>query len=447
MCKGLEKIGRFFCNKYCFITVFILWVLSMIAWTYLYRTDVWASDAGLYQYYAQDCLSRGHLYPDMEYYTSEYIFGNGWVCFLELWLLMFGSFSKVSYFLCMLNVINLFLVTTIAVKLLSNKNFVYIVAYVYMLLPGFATNAIILNTDVPFLTLVLLSFYLLLDTTTWKAALAGICLALSLWMRPISEAWIVGGLYLLVFVYRKYKESAIYAMSVLAICLLIGWATHLHFPDYIYKSSTMGVNLIMSVGNTATGGYCWQTFQEGNIGYIDGLYSETSGEYPVYSTVDWTYFKRTTGNFTYKDCNVEYVRRAISWIKENPLQWFKINCKKIKILFFEGTWAPEPFYFQKYKFHAFFRIMYLWQRIVVGVLMIIGILGLFTDFWKEKKYVYLLCPIVLVLGITMSVTVDPRYNFIVLPFIIVWDTILLEEYYAGKLKFWMPKVMNRMIKR
>lgn len=446
MRKGLEKIGRFICNKYCLITVFILWALSMLAWTYLYKTDVWASDAGLYQYYAQDCLSRGHLYPDMEYYTSEYIFGNGWVCFLELWLLIFGSFSNVPYFLCLLNVINLSLTITIASKLLSNKKFVYLVAYAYMLLPGFATNAIILNTDVPFLTLVLLSFYLLLDAKVLKVVLAGICVALSLWMRPISEAWIVGGLYLLIFAYRKYEESAIYTVSVLAVCLLIGWATHLHFPDYVYKSSTMGVNLVMSVGNTATGGYNWQAFQEGNIGYIEGLYSETSGEYPVYSTVDWSYFKRTTGNLTYKECDKEYIRSSLSWIRENPLQWLKINCKKIKILFFEGTWAPEPFYFQKYKFHAFFRIMYLWQRIAVSIIMIIGALGLFTTFWKEKMHIYLLCPIVLALGITMFVTVDPRYNFIVLPFIIIWDVILIEELYVGKLEYWTPMVMNKHVR-
>ena len=424
LCINIFESVSAFVNKYIFsratlVTALLMWFVFSITWTLLSKNDVWWSDYGLYQYFATECLKHHSMYPDYSFLHYEYIFAPGWVNILELWHLIFKSFSGVPYLLLGFNTFNIYLLWLICKALSDRKAIRYIVVYSYLLIPSFATNSIILASEVPYITFSLLSFYLCLRQESTSVIFAGLCIAIALWIRPLADAWIISALFLFLIT-KRYNASLLYVISVVSSCVIIALCTHINFPDYVYKATTGGVNLIMGANDEATGIYCPAPRAEGGSAYLSGL--RTSEDTPVlihYNSEK--YIKKCSNVYRYNEIDKHYKEKAIEWILEHPIKWLSLIPNKIRYLLFNGTFEAYPLPSAKFMSTKLIRYMYKWQTFFVTIIVIISLLGMtFPKSWRDKKQIYVLIPIILASAMTCICVTMPRYNYIFTPLLLIY---------------------------
>jgi len=418
--KMSSFIDKYLFSKNTAIIVFLLWFLFSFVWTFLYKHDVWYSDYGIYQYYASMCSEAHTMYPNETFVHNECILAPGWINILTLWHVIFKSFTGVPYLLLCMNALNAWLLWLTCSLLSQKKALKYIVFYCYILIPAFATNSIVLATEVPYVTFSLLSFYLCLRKEYISIVFAGISIAIALWIRPLADAWIIAALFILI-TNRYYIKALVYSIMVIITCSTISIATHANFPDYVYKATTGGVNLLMGANDNSIGTYVWGLRSKGGVGYLPGL--RTESDMPVCITLDVTdkYHKECSQLYRYNEVDRYYKEMAIEWIVANPIKWIKLIPKKLNYLLFKGTFKADPLSDAQYLYTKPIRWMYNWQTAFVTIIMIISIIGLFfPTSWKDKHRIYVVIPIILATGMTIMCFGDPRFNFIFLPLVLIY---------------------------
>ena len=102
-------------------------------------------------------------------------------------------------------------------------------------------------------------------------------------------------------------------------------------------------------------------------------------------------------------------KAALNWIKQNPLQWIKLEFIKLKRFF-------SPFFFAKQFNKWYYNLISLLSYGVVFVLFLYGIFSL-------KKYFYLYSPMllyaILLTGVHLVFIVSMRYRLPIEPFMII----------------------------
>lgn len=410
-----------------------LWVLFQIIYVsvYLFRENL-GVDEGRYVYFAMECVKHGTMYPDYSNFYNEFIHAPGWINFLILWIKLFGSVYLIPYFNILLNIVVLYLLYKIAYKVTANKNITYLALYLFIFLPANAIIVLNFYTEIPFEILSLLSFYLVFSKKYWLVLLAGICIALAQWIRPLGVAWMLAAIFFMLYKDKRIKHAIIYVVGVVFTCGSIGIATHRNFPTYVFQSTTGSINVLLGANDMATGASVVDALRspEG-LGYLPGLYSEN--EYiPVRDWRTGEFMHKYSNKYTYLECDSIYKARAIQWIKENPGRWCLLIPKKIYFLFYT-TYAyimmPDPI-------NASFTSKIIWVICKITsrsfVLMVLcALVGLLTPFWKDKKLIYVVIPIVVCSAMTVATFGDPRFNFIIIPFILIFCCYSLK-YYKNK---------------
>lgn len=414
LAKSFKRLHKYLANKNFLIISITIWTLLQVIVVINYHPKELISDPGMYTYYAQNCAHDGTMYPNLTHYHSKYIFAPGWVNFLILCIKLFGSVDIVPYLNIIFNIIIIYLIFRITLKLLKQESIAYLSVYLYMILPSNWTMPPYLYTEIFYVVLTLSSVYFILKKSIVFYILAGIFIALAYWVRPLATAWIIPSTILLWSIFKKISPIAIYITSIICTCLIIGITTHRNFPDYIYKSSTGGVNLIMGANDLANGLYCGDAVDKaGAPGYLPGLY-DGEDTVKIKSASGNSYFiEKYSNKYTYKDCDSIWKSRSIEWIKSNPGKWVSMfPYKTLKLFEASGIYIPtDSFIIKIYNFFI--------GRITFICLVLLCIYAAFKFLWKDKEGWYLLLPCILCTGMTIITVVQVRYNYILQPYIVI----------------------------
>ena len=411
-----NRIAVLITDKYVFRGCIILWIIAGIIWTTISKSEIWIGDAGLYQYYATQCYSHCTMYPDWTQYHTEYIFNPGWVNFLVLWLHLFKDFSNVPYFLLVCNILNLFLLLELSGKIIPSRVGYYIAGYLFMLIPAFMTTSTTLKSENLFITLTLLSMVLSLRKKTFSAIVAGILISLAFWIRPMGIAWLLASLYLFIVVRRSWKYSLSCIAAFCITCTMIAVSTHRNFPDYIYTASTGGVNLIMGANDEASGRYC----KEGRTNVLPDLFDYQNVR-PVTTGLNGPHYWGFTNKYSYAEVDSIYKSHAFNWILSNPIKWVGMIPYKFAYMFSDTARAEKNK--DEILIEETLSVLNVWQTIFVRIVILVSFMGLILPFWRRWENIFILIPIVLSTAMTLIAVVEPRYNFIFLPQIIMFSVI------------------------
>ena len=413
-----------------FITIGI-WILFQILFVALFRYDELVSDPGFYVYYAEECVKHGTMFPDYSNFHSEYIFSPGWINFIIVWIKIFGSVHLLPYFNILLNILILWLLYKSTKIVTESRTIAYLVCYIFMVLPSNSTIVLHLFTEIPFEVLSLLSFYLIFSKKYWHIAVAGICIALAQWIRPLGVAWMLGAIFYLAVKKDiiRYKAIIAYVVSILITCGSIGLMTYQYFPEPIFQAQTGGANLIMGANDKATGGYCGEArFSPDGLGYLPGLLDSTSYTRVKAYREDTVYCMKYSDKYTYLEVDSIYKARSLNWITNNFGKWLSLIPRKIYGLYctapsFTYTCDPDNPHKQ-----IMGIISFISGKIGRSFLLIIlvSFAGLAMPFWKNRKIVYTLIPILVASAMTVAISTMSRYNFILIPFILIFACYTLK---------------------
>jgi hypothetical protein len=189
--------------------------------------------------------------------------------------------------------------------------------FFYCFSPVFWVEAGVTKTELPYTALVFLGLALIFSRKKYNILFAGIVLALSNWIRPLTIAFLLGGvMYLLLSKNRKLIFALVGCYILLIV--LIGITSYIHTGYFIYQSTTSGYNLVMGANDDADGSFDATCFQEGKIAYLPPEISDT---------------------MTFAEKDNYYKRIAIDWILRNPIKWLLLFPRKIFYMY--GT---EEFY-------------------------------------------------------------------------------------------------------
>lgn len=399
-----------------------------------YADEILVSDPGWYVYYAEECVKHGTMYPDYSNYHDEYIFAPGWVNFIILGIKLLGGVN----WLPLVNVafdsgIILILYLT-GRSIFENKNVGYLACYLYMLLPTFFTMSNHLFTEPPFVFLILLSFYLVWKCkNVYTILIAGGIIAVANWIRPLALAWMIPAVLLLVFYNKKISYAFSYIFGIISVSVMIAFVTHINFPDYIYKSTTGGVNLIMIADSeNIEGGFSETSREKGGLGYLEGA-TDSSRVTNIlkYATED-VYFYRQTNKYTYYQYDSIYKCRAMNWIINNPELYVAQIPYKIKNLFkpYYLTYSTKPKHI-KSSYFAFPQIYVKYLVLIRNIYYIymLFFIGWVCHTWRKKETQYIVLPVILSMTATVIIVTMSRYSIIILPFIYLGVSDFLRNIY------------------
>lgn len=410
-----------------------VWVLFQIVFVSVYRYSGFGiNDPGTYLYNALECVKHGTMYPDYANFHDEFIQNPGWVNFIILWIKLFGSACLIPYFCILLNVLILYLLYKTTCKVTESKGIIYLVLYFFMLLPGNSTIILHLLTEIPFEALSLLSFYLVFSKKSWLVLLAGISIALAQWIRPLGVAWMLAALFFMLYKDRRIKHAIIYVAGVVFTCGSIGIATHRNFPTYVFQASTGGINLLFGANDLAMSRSNAACSSPEGLGYLPGLFSEN--EYtPVRYDRGGGFLHKYSGRYTYLECDSIRTARAIGWIKENPGRWCLLFPGKIFWTFaavVPYAHVTDPVLNESPDLKII-RVICKIAGCSFAIMVLMAFAGLFTPFWKDKKLIYVVIPIVVCTAMMVVTIGGMRFNFIIIPFILIFCCYSLK-YYKNK---------------
>jgi hypothetical protein len=301
--------------KKTFFCLVVFWIVLQIFICIVLHYDVRRrDDPGGYLNLAEQCFNSNTIYPTIDHLHDRYIFQPGYINFLLLILTIFGSFRAMYLVNILMNIGILSAIFFIAKRLFDSKT-TYLSGIIYLLL--FSNYTVVLHTysELPFLLLMLCSFVCILKGKNVFFVLSGVSLALANWIRPLGMIALVALCAFLIFKKVNWKPYVSLLGSYVGTILIIGCISTIYFPDFVYQSTTSGVNMIMGANDDCTGGYNATVFEKGKIGYIENS---------------------TATAMTYKEFDSFFTQQSVKWIKEHPLKYISFVPKKIINLFLLG---------------------------------------------------------------------------------------------------------------
>lgn len=440
-CAGrcIRVILNFLCNRKTLGAVALLWIIFQVLFAEVYHDTALLSDPGYYVYLAQECVKEGTMYPNYSNYYDTYIFNPGIVNLYVLWLNIFGSMNGIWYLFIAMNVAMLILIGKICGLIVPQSRAVaYAAMYLFMILPVNSTIIIRTFSEIPFEFMCMLSFWLTLRKSLCRMVLAGICVALAFWIRPLGAAWILAAVIFIIWKYKSWRLPVAYAVACAVTLAVIAVAVRANFPDYNYTATTGGLNMLMGAYDDADGEFDSRVFQKGMPGYIAPL-TDSLRRTPVVNWADkGDYIYRRRDTLTYRQYDSIYTTRAKDWIMSHKVKWLGLMPHKVKALY---RYCIQDGYLQTYpRFKpedgSIYRtqcriqaVAYLISRFVYNPVKYLFVAFLLFISWRKPKYLYVAMPVVFATGITLIAVVATRYNFIMMPWLYMGASIMLMYIY------------------
>lgn len=431
-------INVIFRKEFC-ISIVIIWGILQVFYINCFHYTELVSDPGSYVYRAIQCIEHGTMYPDYSNYYDRFIFNPGWINFIILWIRIFGSIEYLPYVNVLFNIILVFLIYCICIKLTHSKKTSFLSAYLFMFIPSFFSITLHLYSDLLFCVLSLCSFILVLVKLRYRygtLVIAGILIALANWIRPMGVAFVIAAIFLLLLKYNDWKGILIYLCSIIGVCFIIGWTSHLNFPDYIYKSTTGGYNLIMNCYKGATGGYTEENFKEGSLGYIPEAYSNEN--LPVWAIYKQKYCKASGNKYNYRQLDSIYMTRSLNWIKDNPCEYIRTLPLKAMVVrncpLFFFTYNSSFIHSNNGETMIVSAERNLLMRVSISfwvrfyeLIVYIFFIGVILYFWRSIERIYFIIPGLIMWASTIFIVSAPRYNMVYMPFIFIGAAITIAN--------------------
>ena len=277
--------------------VLVIWLVAQIITLVYYRNTPQFSDAKDYEALAAHCYAVGTFYPDSSQVYSRFIFNPGYVNYLVLHLMVFGSLSLVGFFNILLNLLIAFEIFYLC-KSLFNKNVAYIAVILYCLLPS---NVLLVQphlTEILFLALTFGAICLVRKDRYGAIVLAGVLFALANWVRPVVVLFVLPLLLYMIFNRFNYRNYLAMFVPFLLCVLLIAGAAKQNSGHFIIQASTGGYNLLQGANDEMNGGYGNACFKEGKIGYIEN-----------------------EDALTYAERDAIWKERSVRWVLDHPMKY------------------------------------------------------------------------------------------------------------------------------
>lgn len=407
----LEKVIY---NKYSLFFAIVLWLVLQVLYVFHNKYDALVSDSGTYVLLARSCAETGTMYPNFSNLYDHYIFNPGWVNLMIVWMKLFGDTKELPYLQVVFNLVIVCLLFQLCRVLYGDKKVAYIAVYSYLLLPSFFSISSHLYSE-PFFAATSMAVLYVCVLNNRFCYLAGFFAAVGVWIRPIGIGWLIACIYWYLWKKRSWRLAAKCLMTYIGTCLFISILTHQNYPNYTYKATTGGVNLIMGANDNATGGYNTQVFSKGEIGYIP---------------------RESYEKLTVNEKDSIWMHRAVQWIWSHPRQYCVLTLKKLYSLY-----SSTPTFLYNYKtappsakkelissrsycsqatllFSPYSEKMISFlSSYYFKALMLLVACGLFLYSWKRKGLMYVYIPIISCTLLTMLTVGEPRYNMVMLPLI------------------------------
>lgn len=373
------------------------------------------SDCSAYYNYAWDCFLNEEFYPMHEHLYSSFLFAPGFVNFLILQLKVFGTLKFNA-------ILNLLMSWGIAAELfyigkkIFNEKTAYLSVICYSCLYSTWMYVLPMGTEIPFLFLMLSALCLCLRPRFFYVILAGSCLAIGNWMRPLAIVFIPSIL-IFMYIYRSsWKHYACLFISIATCILFIGCWSYNKIGYFTFQSSTSGYNLLATANDKATGGYLY--FKEHDL--------ENEDKIP----------------FPQKD--LIWKERAIEWIKQHPSKYIQLYLFKIAGLYshdvgvemfiWNNTASYSGMQLQGKSYAPFFVIKALKSAVYYLIMIAFGVtlIKKRRDIFSRKGIPLL----ILLLGtlVTCLFSIVIRYHYPFLGVIILWAAYGMASFIEKKEK-------------
>lgn len=254
---------------------------------------------------------------------------------------------------------------------------------------------------------------------------AGICMALANWIRPLGFVYVLAViLFAVITLTGEHRMRRIIGRGMTVVIgfvmmvAVIGGTTHMRIGHFIWQSTTGGFNLIMSANDKAFGGVDTQVWQDpSSTAYIQDIERY--------------------------DClqrDSIWCTRAVEWIGKHPVMYTWLYLKKVPILFAEDSWTDqrifpsEQFYYKwrhgEYtpKEVALKLLLKMSKSIPYYLMLVLAVWGMVESWRRHDRYgIWLMAVIVTVVMVTCLFPVQPRYHYPVLWILIVMASKGVEK--------------------
>ncbi len=398
--------------------------MAVIAWFW----DVeQRGDMGAYIRIATEIYRRGTWYPDHVTVHDPYFWAPGLINWLVLQLRMFGTLKLNYFFNLLMNAGILYEIWLLSKRFFSRRTG-YIAVILYCLLYSNIMVVLLVGTDVPFLFLSLTAFCLCVSGMARKPALprfllAGCCLAVANWFRPLVVFFALAILVAMWLHRCRFVHYVALTVPAVLLCLLFGLMAKRQCGLFAFQSSTSGVNLLMTANDKAFGS-------------------------PIPSFLsDTTSFLKDADKMTFLQKDSAWKAMAIGWIKEHPARYTGLYVLKLGGLYMEDYWAERPVIVGSDRFANMFvygkasksavarKILDMAGKSLVYyavcVIFLISLVRLRKDILTEKG-IFLLIVFVGTFATCVFATA-PRYHYPFMFAIVIWAAYGIDRYLQRRL--------------
>ena len=417
--KRNNKVSRSLC-----IISLLCWIMLLTAQLIMvfFFSGKQISDAASYLSIATKLMEINEWYPSTLDINSSYLFGNGYINLIILCLKLFKNI-RVLYFLNILfTQIILFSCFYILKKTFGSNKILCWFVILFCLLNTFWSEVVHLRTELPFTALCFLSFALLYSKKKCAYIISGVVLAIANWVRPLGIAFLMGLICLIIYKRKNFKHIWKPIVSYILAVVIIGSLTYVNCGYFVYQSTTLGVNLMMSAHDKA-----------------DGSYMDVSEITPIPNG------QRKV--MTFRDVDNYYKKQSVKWIKNNPGKYISQIPKKLFYLFSTETYSGSSFYNNKVVTGGINYIKTVYEKIMNKTdepFLFADFLVLFNQIWYMfifslflvgfcfsikynvwRSFAPYMISLLIGTGITLIVVGGARYHFPYVPIFIMYASLFL----------------------
>jgi uncharacterized membrane protein YhaH (DUF805 family) len=421
-------INRHFTGRNLTLAMYIvgtLWIVAQIVVITVFWGKPQYSDSAHYLGLALKSFENDSWYPSATNLHDGYIFAPGLVNYLILQLKLFGTFDLNAIFNLVMNIGIAMEVFLIGKNFFGKKTAMIAIVFWCTMYSNLMIVAPAI-TEILFLFLALSGLCLSLHPKCWTLFLAGIILVLANWVRPLAIFFLLSVLlYMLLKKYKWYYFATLFA-AIFASVFTIGALTERRIGNFIYQSTTSGVNLIMTSNDKAYGGVA------------SNLSSDSTSLVYIKDAEEYTFLEKDS----------IWKHRAIGWIKKHPAKYAMLYVKKVPGLYVEDSWSDRFSIDGKGGFVSNYAIAgkvsknnfiteMTWRALKSLIYYLVLLVFCYSIFvhrkkWLSSKGILLFLIVITTLG-TCVFSVSPRYHYPMM-FAIVLIAAYGAEYFIEKCK-------------
>lgn len=329
------------------------------------------------------------FYPTADDLFSDFIFAPGFINYCHILIKLFGSHLSILYANIFISGLICLLLYNISNTLFNNKVGILTVLLFLISAPNQLLNLFYLS-QLPYTLFLLISIYLSITFKTKASILAGIAAAVANWFRPFGIFLVISS----IFLYRKQRQKRKLIFGIftgyLITILLLGLTSFAKSNQFIYQSSTMGINMRMGAHPNSTGGYISDPYKDISI----------------------------KPDMTYKERNKIWMDKSLTFMRNNIYEYCRLGFKKISKFFSVNTYTFSSLYLILPKYNIKPELI---RYMIAGLIyfsllwniatLIFFIIGVKYAFKLASAYVnFYVLFLFFVIGITILTVGEPLYR-------------------------------------